>query len=116
MVFGGVNESRQISTIDQCSLTRVGKLEFSFNYGACTTAHDQIYLCFGISAVKQCYTASGLVSHEKAFLSLCLGPRFSEQILENGQRSLKTILMYRNLKKILISKTLNVFENYRHIG
>ena len=67
MVFGGVNESRQISTIDQCSLTRVGKLEFSFNYGACTSAHDQIYLCFGISAEKQCYTASGLVSHKNVF-------------------------------------------------
>ena len=62
MIFGGITQKRQISMIDQCSLTRVGTLEFNFNNGACTTAHDQVYLCFDERNTKQCYTASGRVS------------------------------------------------------
>ena len=71
MVFGGLNQKRQISLIDQCSLNRVGTLEFNFNNGACTTAYDQVYLCFDERNTKQCYTASGRDSQKSLLDKNC---------------------------------------------
>ena len=35
LIFGGRNEPRQISRIDDCRVKRIGTLEFDFFYGAC---------------------------------------------------------------------------------
>ena len=40
-VFGGRDEPRQISQIQDCKLSRVGSLEFDFFYGACASAGSE---------------------------------------------------------------------------
>ena len=46
-LFGGEKEKNQISTLNGCTLERVGSLSFHHYWGACTTVHDQtIFLCF----------------------------------------------------------------------
>ena len=40
------SDQKQISVLEKCSLKRIGTLPFSFVYGACTSTHDSIYLCF----------------------------------------------------------------------
>ena len=36
-VFGGATETRQVSQVAQCRLKQIGKLDFDFQNGACTT-------------------------------------------------------------------------------
>ena len=58
-VFGGVNEKKQISVIDDCMLKRVGSLPFEFDLGACTNVNDfEFYLCFDYNNIKTCRKSS----------------------------------------------------------
>ena len=47
-IFGGDGEKRQIGTLDDCLLKRIGSLSFDFAYGACTSAKHFIVLCFDL--------------------------------------------------------------------
>ena len=38
---------RQVAKVENCSLKRVGTLDFGFYYGSCTNTNDRVYLCFG---------------------------------------------------------------------
>ena len=58
-VFGGDKETKQISQIIGCSLTRVGTLSFDHRLGACANvANNNVYLCFGFYDYKKCHVAS----------------------------------------------------------
>ena len=41
LIFGGYNEPRQISRVDECRVKRLGTLEFDFFYGACANTGAQ---------------------------------------------------------------------------
>ena len=57
-VFGGENQSRQISKVTKCELKRIGSLDFDYAEGACSTVDDrEIYLCFYHNGNKQCQSA-----------------------------------------------------------
>ena len=45
-IFGGSNDSRQISVVKKCSLERIGQLDFEHYSAACTSANGMVYLCF----------------------------------------------------------------------
>ena len=46
-IFGGYSNTRQISKLIGCQLTRIGELEFDHQYGACSNVADaKLYLCF----------------------------------------------------------------------
>ena len=47
-IFGGAWEKRQISTLDDCVLKRIGNLSFDLKYGACTSTKRFIVLCFDL--------------------------------------------------------------------
>ena len=54
-VFGGSRKRTQISQINKCKLERIGSLQFSFFYGACTNVNDmELYLCFDLYNNKMC--------------------------------------------------------------
>ena len=53
-IFGGSIETRQISRVDNCELSRVGSLDFDFKNGACATLMSSIYLCFRAENSKSC--------------------------------------------------------------
>ena len=55
-VFGGIDSyKRQVSRLDNCTLTKIGSLNFNFVNGACTNYHDRrVYLCFDIEQQKLC--------------------------------------------------------------
>ena len=54
-VFGGRDETRQISEVAQCQLRRVGTLDFDHYFAACTNVDNrEIYLCFDYNDEKQC--------------------------------------------------------------
>ena len=45
-VFGGGNQTQQISKLVGCELSRVGTLDFGHSYGGCANvANNQVYLC-----------------------------------------------------------------------
>ena len=58
-VFGGESKQKtQISKVTDCSLKKIGKLEFDFAYGACAVVNEEsIYLCFN-RFEKQCHVGS----------------------------------------------------------
>lgn len=59
-IYGGRDGfANQISTVTDCSLTRVGSLSFAFENGACTSAQNKLFLCFeeNSSAEKNCKMA-----------------------------------------------------------
>ena len=59
-VFGGHNRKRRISEVTQCELKRIGKLDFSHEFGACSNVNDrEIYLCFDLNDDKQCRSGVG---------------------------------------------------------
>ena len=45
-MFGGYDNKYQIARLDDCQLTKIGDLSFSFWYGGCATVDDKVYLCF----------------------------------------------------------------------
>ena len=46
-LFGGYRgDKKQISTIKNCNLQRVGELPFEFDFGTCTTTGSSIFMCF----------------------------------------------------------------------
>ena len=47
-IFGGAWEKRQISTLDDCVLKRIGNLSFDLEYGGCTSTKRYIVLCFDL--------------------------------------------------------------------
>ena len=55
-IFGGEENPRQISVVNDCSLQRVGDLHFDFYEGSCLSWDDQqLILCFDHTANKDCY-------------------------------------------------------------
>ena len=46
IIFGGHNEQRQISRLDDYKLKRIGSLDFDHENGACSVMNGEIYLCF----------------------------------------------------------------------
>ena len=57
-MFGGIFIKDQISKLTNCSLSRVGSLDFDFNGGGCANFNNQkIVLCFDYYEKKQCWTA-----------------------------------------------------------
>ena len=58
-IYGGDgNYDRQVAKVNGCSLEIVGSLEFDFQRGGCTTANNQILLCFDYYGDhKTCYSS-----------------------------------------------------------
>ena len=59
-IYGGADNKRKISKLNQYMLQIVGSLPFEFYFGACTNMADRkLYLCFSFSqdetTKKQCY-------------------------------------------------------------
>ena len=59
-IFGGrIDEYRQISKLNDCTLERVGTLSFDHRYGTCAVVNDEeIYLCFDDYSPKTCRKAN----------------------------------------------------------
>ena len=58
-VFGGRWFERQISKLEGCSLTRIGSLDFDFEFGGCAAVNDEsIYLCFPRYYDNQCHVGT----------------------------------------------------------
>ena len=58
-MFGGDDETTQISKINNCSLERIGYLDFKFELGACAAVNEEsIYLCFDLDDAKQCHVGA----------------------------------------------------------
>ena len=54
-LFGGVEETTQVSKLSSCKLNRIASLSFDFYDGACTNFnHEAIYLCFNYVNSKDC--------------------------------------------------------------
>ena len=46
-LFGGLNQQRQISVVDECKLRRIGDLHFDMKDGACAQRQNsEIFICF----------------------------------------------------------------------
>ena len=59
-VFGGWDEKRQISKVENCTLKRIGTLPMDFRSGACNTYQGRkgewhVLLCFGIDDKTGCH-------------------------------------------------------------
>ena len=53
-LFGGLNQKRQISVVDNCKLTRKAELEFDMHYGACAQRDNaQIFICFEVASQEE---------------------------------------------------------------
>ena len=59
-VFGGANEKKQISKVENCALRRIGTLPMEFSDGACNTYQSHVLLCFADSDQTGCHR---LVTH-----------------------------------------------------
>ena len=57
-IFGGSNQRRQVSRVENCQLTNVASLNFEFKSGACASTTDTIYLCFRSENWKSCRKGS----------------------------------------------------------
>ena len=58
-VYGGLNQTTQISKVTECRLERVGTLAFEHNQGDCVNVADElIYICFDENNTKQCRVGS----------------------------------------------------------
>lgn len=58
-IFGGSNQTKQISRVENCGLIRVGGLDFDFKDGACAATASKIYLCFRADMdFKSCQTGN----------------------------------------------------------
>jgi len=62
IIFGGLYSSfkNQISLVEDCRLTRIGSLPFSFEDGACNTFKNsegisEALLCFGYDGKSNCH-------------------------------------------------------------
>ena len=63
-VFGGRKYKRQISVVDDCQLTKKGKLPFNMTSGACAQRDNQeVFICFenysDSSTWKNCHRSNG---------------------------------------------------------
>jgi len=58
-VFGGYNQKRQMSEVQDCKLKRIGDLDFNFVAGGCNTFPFGIMLCFADKADKECHSFNG---------------------------------------------------------
>jgi len=58
-VFGGLNQKRQMSEVQDCKLKRIGDLDFGFVGGGCNTFSFGIMLCFDYDADKKCHSFNG---------------------------------------------------------
>ena len=60
-MFGGGKEKRQISTVEGCSLMRVGNLPYDFDYGTCNTftlretINEEVLMCFDTKDQRGCH-------------------------------------------------------------
>ena len=64
VVFGGDKYRRQISVVEECKLTKIGKLAFPMKNGACAQRDDvEIFICFenrkDSSTWKNCRRSTG---------------------------------------------------------
>jgi len=59
LVFGGFDQKRQMSEVLDCKLTRIGDLDFDFQYGGCNTFPFGIMLCFADKDDKECHSFDG---------------------------------------------------------
>ena len=61
-IFGGDEETKQISKLNGCQLERIGSLSFNHDFGTCAVVNDEdIYLCFndgGSADLKRCRKAN----------------------------------------------------------
>ena len=58
------DDQRQIAKVTDCSLKRIGKLPFTFEFGACAATMDQIFLCFDYNGdAKTCHVANQPTGH-----------------------------------------------------
>ena len=58
-MFGGYDNKYQIARLDDCQLTKIGDLSFSFYYGGCATVDDKVYICFDYDYGKNvCHSSS----------------------------------------------------------
>ena len=56
LFFGGMYEKHQISQLTPAGLIRIGTLPFAFTNGACLVMGNQIFLGFGESNEKNCWS------------------------------------------------------------
>ena len=60
-MFGGGKEKRQISTVEGCSLMRIGNLPYDFDYGTCNTftlretIDEEVLMCFDTKDNRGCH-------------------------------------------------------------
>ena len=60
-MFGGGKEKRQISTVEGCSLMRIGNLPYDFDYGTCNTftlresINEEVLMCFDNKDQSGCH-------------------------------------------------------------
>lgn len=61
-IYGSTNSygsyHKQISSVTNCGLKRVGTLPFSLENGSCFSTNEHILLCFGLDDTQQCYRSS----------------------------------------------------------
>jgi len=67
LYFGGVgNNNKQLSQVEDCSLKRIGELDFEFENGACNTFDrndkEEVFLCFSSTDAQVCKIYNGSVT------------------------------------------------------
>ena len=85
-LFGGIFIKDQISKLTNCSLSRIGSLDFSFNGGGCANFGDeQIVLCFDYYERKQCWTADNALGTFKRMTEANFDHKLTRIAASNGK-------------------------------
>ena len=97
-IYGGLNNVRQISKLNQYRLQRVGELPFDFSGGACTNmAGRKLFLCFdSLNNIKQCYWSANPLAdfHEVQQASYA----HSQTRISSSECKLLNFSQYKKLK------------------